>query len=132
LKRKHKAALHIWTIDLIHWPWFSFWKQEGRSPNINPWCGQAVTYPGFFFFYLHVTVVILVDTLARLMKKSGTLKQTMVAVHETALLPHFAFKIVATSKAATCIISEALCRCFVKHHSVRLEYGSLQTAYCWS
>jgi hypothetical protein len=41
----------------------------------------------------------------------------------------FAFKIVAKSKAATCIISEALSRCFVKHHSVRLESESLQTAY---
>ena len=121
LKRKHKAALHIWNIDLIRWPWFSFWKQEGRSPNINPWCGQAVTYPGgFFFFFLHVTVVILVDTLARLMKKSGTLKRTMVAQFMKQLCYYY------------CIISEALCRCFVKHHSVRLEYGSLQTAYCWS
>jgi len=71
------------------------------------------------------------------MKKSGTLKQTMVAQFMKQLCCHtllyiymvFACRIVAKSKAATCIISEAICRCFVKHHSVRLEFGSLQTAY---
>lgn len=51
VKRKHKAALHSWNVDLIHWPWFSFWKQEKRKPNINPWFGQAVTCA--FFFVCH-------------------------------------------------------------------------------
>jgi hypothetical protein len=49
----------------------------------------------------------------------------------------FEFKIVAVSSAATCEISEALCRRFVKHHSVivcsvRSEFGSLKDAYLCS
>jgi len=89
LKRKHKAALHIWNIDLIRWPWFSFWKQEGRSPNINPWCGQAVTYPGVFFFACHSCYfsghIGEVDE-----KIWNTETDNGGTVHETALLPHFA------------------------------------------
>jgi hypothetical protein len=59
-------------------------KARREKPKYKPmmWSSSDISR---FFFYLHVTVVILVDTLARLMKKSGTLKQTMVAVHETAV-----------------------------------------------
>lgn len=80
LKRKHKAALHSWNVDLIHWPWFSFWKQERRNPNINTWCGQAVTCS---ISPPPMSQLLLADTLARLPDGGGT-------VHETALLPHFA------------------------------------------
>jgi len=64
-----------------------------------------------FFFY--VTVVILADMLAKLMKISGTLKQMVVAQFMKQLCCQillficmvFEFKIVAMSSAANCIIS---------------------------
>jgi hypothetical protein len=130
VKRKHKAALHSWNVDLIHWPWFSFWKQEKRKPNINPWFGQAVTCAFFFvchscYFRWHVGEAY--ENIWNTKTDGGG------TVHEKKLRCHillficmvFEFKTVAMSSAANCIINEALCR----RHSVRLESGLLQTAY---
>jgi len=113
-------------------------KARKEKPKYKPMMWSSSDMCSFFFFppLPHVTVVILVDMLARMMKKSGTPKWTVVAQFMKQLCCHtllfirmvFEFKIVAMSRAANCIISEALCRCFVEHHSVRLEFGSLQTA----
>jgi hypothetical protein len=95
-----------------------------------------------FCFYFYITFVILADMLARSSKKiwnteiddCGSVSETECHHTSPSICMAFEFKIVAVSSAATCEISEALRRRFVKRHSViaysvRSEFGPLKDAY---